>query len=366
MAPRRGGGGIFSGGSSASCSSSAFTSELPRIDLGYLATYLLIDLVLLWVAARKLFRFKHSNKPPGRWLLMLSIIPRVCAHAWSLLFLVLDQCLITTPELTVKLALVSTFLHVIAISLLVGALMVSICKRLHQIANMSPRLIAILHGLWTGGFAGSYLIAMCIYAAEAVQQFEYSSSFSSSPALESLARARNGLMILAGVLFVAGMLSTAYTLLSAMSRGSNLKTSSLRRYAPFLAATCVGFAATFLAEQIVTYRLLRGTYVTPDSYYAVRFLYMFFYSASFLLAVLIVTSPALANNEPPGVVQETFQQQPAASYAYPVQPNPPGPNVPLMQQYPQQSYPPVPPVQPYQANQQPYDPHSPRPPAAYY
>ncbi|OJD28102.1 hypothetical protein ACJ73_00499 [Blastomyces percursus] len=230
---------------------------------------------------------------------------------------------------------------------------------------MSPRLIAVLHGIWTGGFAGFYLIAMCIYAAVTVQQFEYSSSFSSRRALKSSIKAWNGIMILAGVLLVAGMLSTAYTLLSAMSRGSN-KTSSLRGYAPFLAATCVGFGATFLAEQILTYRVFwesRGAYVTPGEYYAALFLYMFFYSASFLLAVLIVTSPALTNNEPPGVVQETFQQP--ASYAYPVQPNPPGPNVPLMQQYPQQSYPPVAPVQPYYANQQPYDPHNPQPPAAY-
>ncbi|PGH00219.1 hypothetical protein GX51_05916 [Blastomyces parvus] len=364
MAPRRGGGGggSYFGGGTPSCSRYAFESGTAKVSLSYNVVYLVIGIVLLWVASRKLFKVKHGNKPPGRWLLILSLTLIVCAQAWFLVFLVLGQCTITSGRFNTKITLVATFLNVLAVSLLVGALMVSICKRLHEVANMAPRRIAMLHGLWAGAFAGFYFISACIYAAISTLQFEYSSSRSSYRALGGLIRGWNGVLTLAGVILLAGMASTAYTLLSAMSRG-NLKTSSLRRYLPFLAVSCVGLGVTFLADLILTYRLfwaVRNSYiVSAGGYYALTFIYMLFYCLSSLLAVLVVASPAMTNNEPQGVTHEAFpQQQP--SYAYPVQQNPPDANVPLMHQYPQQSYPPVPPVQPYNAHQQP------QPPASYY
>ncbi|KLJ08798.1 hypothetical protein EMPG_15766 [Blastomyces silverae] len=366
MAPRRGGGGSFGGGSSASCSSYAFSIVTSKIDLVYFVAYLIIDSVLLWLAKRKLFGSKDGGKPPGRRYLMVSITVMVLAHTWGLVFLVLGQCDITNIPLSAKLSLVGVFLSVIATSSLVGALMISICKRLLQVANMSPRIIAILHILLSGGFAVFYFIATCIFIPLITEQFGYSSTNT-----ESLVMAWNGVMTLAGVLLVVGMLSTAYTLMATMSRGASLKASRLRRYAPFLAVSCVGFGATFLAQQILTYSFAwkPSVSVTRGSLHALGFIFMFCYSSSFWFAVLFAASPALTNNERRSVAEEPFQQQ-QPTYEYPVQPNALGPNVPLMQQYPQQSYPQqsypsVPPAQPYHANQQPYDPHHPKPPAAY-
>ncbi|KAG5295446.1 hypothetical protein I7I50_08204 [Histoplasma capsulatum G186AR] len=368
MAPRRsGGGGIFISSSSASCSSSAFIATSSKIYLGYFATFFIIDSALLWIASRLLFKLQRG-RPLLRWLLILSIILTVFDHAWDVLFLVLGECSITGVDLSVKLALVSSFLDVVAISLLVGVVMVSLCKRLHHIANMAPRLIAILHGLWAAGFACFYFIAMCLYAAITTKQLDFSSSYGRRKALASLVMGWNGMMTLAGVVLLLGMLSTAFNLVGPLSRCRHQKSSSLSIIVSFLALSSVCFGASFLAHQILVYRMFWKTTSVIDArdgYYALVFLNLFFYSSTFLFALLVTVSPAFSDNEPSNDVHHPVPQQ--LAYALPVQQNPPDPHILLMQQNAQQPYPPVGMTQPYQPTQQhPYHPHHNTPPAPYY
>ncbi|OJD16581.1 hypothetical protein AJ78_03272 [Emergomyces pasteurianus Ep9510] len=366
MAPRRGGGGggSFGGSSSASCSSSAFTSTNDQIYLGYFIAFFVIDSVLLWMASR-LFKLKRSD-PFVRWPLMLSVILNVFIHGWNLLFLVLGECGAIGINLNVKLSLVSGFLSVIATSLLVGAVMVPICKRIHQVANMSPRLIATLHGLLVTGFAVFYFIAACLIAAITTMESGFS-TYRRRRALASLIVAWNGVVTFTGVVLLLGMLSTAFNLVSPMSRSKVLQSSSLRRNILCLALSSICFGAFFLADRIVAYRVTwkqSSNYDLLVSYYAMEALCLFFHSLTFLFALLVATSTALTDG-----VQSVAQEQPAqpqSNYAYPIQSNPPDFNVPLMQQYPQQSYPPVPSVQPYQQPHQLYDPHHHPVPAPYH
>lgn len=146
-------------------------------------------------------------------------------NGWDLLFLVLGECNITDVDLIVKLSLVSGFLGVIAASLLVGAVMVSICKRLHQVANMSPRLIAIIHGLWAAGFAFIYFVATCLFAVITTREIDFSSSSRRRRGWAGLVVGWNGVMTFAGVVLLLGMLSTAFNLISSMSRCKALKSS---------------------------------------------------------------------------------------------------------------------------------------------
>ncbi|KKZ61836.1 hypothetical protein EMCG_03625 [[Emmonsia] crescens] len=351
MAPRRGG-HFGGGGSSSACSSNAFALTSNRIYLGYFIAFLLVDAVLLSMASRRLFKPKRGG-PLVRWLLMLSIILSVFIHGWDLLFLVLGECNITDVDLIVKLSLVSGFLGVIATSSLVGAVMVSICKRLHQVANMSPRVIAIIHGLWAAGFAFIYFVAACLFAVIATREIDFSSSSRRRRGWAGLVVGWNGVMTFAAVVLLLGMLSTAFNLISSMSRCKALKTSSLRRDIPFLALSSVCFGASFLAHQILAYRVswkAVSSFDLRDGYYAVVFLSLFFYSSTFLFALLVATSPALTDNELQNVAQDPNQQQ--TNYAYPIQSQ-----TPLMQQYSQQPYTSAPQTQPYQPPHQLYDPH---------
>ncbi|OAX82444.1 hypothetical protein ACJ72_03206 [Emergomyces africanus] len=342
MAPRRGGGfgGSFGGGSSASCSSSAFKSTNNQIYLGYFITFFVIDSVLLWMASR-LFKLKRSY-PLVRWPLMFSVILNVFIHGWNLLFLVLGECGATGLDLTAKLSLVPGFLSVISTSLLVGVVMVPICKRIHEVANRSPRLLVIIHGLWAAGFAVSYFIAACLFAAITVMEVSYS-IYRRRWTLAGLVDGWNGVMTLASVVLLLGMLSTALNLVSPMSRCKVLQSSPLRCNILCLALSSVCFGAFFLVDRIVAYRVnwkRSSNYDMVIAYYAMEALYG---------------------------VQSVPQEQPPhqANYAYPIQSNPPDAHVPLMQQYPQHSYPPVPSVLSYQQPHQLYDPHHQPVPAPY-
>ncbi|PGH15220.1 hypothetical protein AJ79_02585 [Helicocarpus griseus UAMH5409] len=374
MAPRRGGGGGRGGSSSPSkCSlNNAFSSPYDKITIAFFAVFLVIDFLLLMVAWSKLVNQKRG-RPAARWGLLISVFLMVFIHAWDIVFITLNECAVTDYDLYPKVQLVSVYLELFAIASLVGVVAVWICKRLHQAANMSPKLIAIFHGLWVAAFAGFYFIAVCIYAAVIAFQTSSSSSSRTRRRLAArLSKAWNGVMILAAVILLLGMISTVFNLLISRSRCAALKSSSLRKHIPLLAICSFCFGVVVLIRQVFSYRV-RWSGPMDDNwingYFAMQFLQMFFYSTTFLFALLAAASPALLDWDKVPAAHIPVQQTPSYAFSS-TQPNQSQQHVqapliqPSPQSSPQQTYPAVPTPQPYShyPTYEPYSNQTPAPP----
>ncbi|KAK2787549.1 hypothetical protein FQN53_004998 [Emmonsiellopsis sp. PD_33] len=316
MAPRRGGGG-GSFGSVSSCASGAFSTKASQAQIAFNAIFSFFNLVLLVMAFRRMCGGKGANTP-GRWALIVALFLSVICALWNLVVQVLYECAVTSGNFYVNLSIAPVFFRWLSDILLVGAVMVAICKRLHQIAGMHPRVLAIGHGALAAIFALFYFIAVCLSAAiTAMDINSYSSGsdyYDQARTLALLEKARRGVMTAAGVFVVIGMISTAINLTTARSRCGALKNGAL---VPLLATTSFCYAAMILISEVVVSRL--QTMVSSNDGYidallTFQFLNMFFNVAAFYFALRVAAAAALGDSVTSNGNHPPVQQQ--QNYAY--------------------------------------------------
>ncbi|KAK2796992.1 hypothetical protein FQN50_009361 [Emmonsiellopsis sp. PD_5] len=346
MAPRRGGGGGGSFGSVASCASGAFSTKSSQAQIAFNAIFSFFNLVLVVMAFRGMCGGKGANTP-GRWALIIAIFLSVICSLWNLVVQVLYECAVTSGNFYVNISLAPVFLRWLSDILLVGAVMVAICKRLHQIAGMHPRVLAIAHGVLAAIFSLFYFIAVCLSAAITALDINSYSSYSSDSdyydearTLALLEKARRGVMTTAGVFVVIGMISTAINLSTARSGCGALKNGVSHSYSlnssrvpmlsysvgsdtypqvlvPLLAASSFCYAAMILISEVVVSRL--ASMVSSDDGYisavlAFQFLNMFFNVAMFYFALRVAAAAALGDSFTSNGTHPPVQQQ--QNYAY--------------------------------------------------
>ncbi|KAK2787140.1 hypothetical protein FQN52_007407 [Onygenales sp. PD_12] len=317
MAPRRGGGGGGSFGSVSSCASGAFSTKASQAQIAFNAIFSFFNLVLLVMAFRRICGGKGANTP-GRWALIVALFLSVICVLWNLVIQVLYECAVTSGNFYVSLSIAPVFFRWLSDILLVGAVMVAICKRLHQIAGMHPRVLAIGHGTLAAIFALFYFIAACLSAAITAMDINsyYSGSdyYDEARTLALLEKARRGVMTAAGVFVVIGMISTAINLTTARSRCGALKNGAL---VPLLATTSFCYAAMILITEVVVTRL--QTMVSSNAGYidallTFQFLNMFFNVATFYFALRVAAAAALGDSLPSNGNHPPVEQQ--QNYAY--------------------------------------------------
>ncbi|KAB8269507.1 hypothetical protein BDV30DRAFT_187560 [Aspergillus minisclerotigenes] len=315
MAPRRGG-GSYSGGSSSSssssssCSGSAFSSQAAQITIAFHALFFLVFCGLFCFASFKWIRSKQKGRALRRWFpLGFSIVFSIVAVILNIVLLTLIQCDITSITVYQLVSLVPGWLSALAYFLLIALIMVPICKRLVQGNRKIAKMVTIVHTIYVVVLGIILLCHLAIYTH--LVDASYRGTLVSGSTLRyhqiKLATAY-------AVLAVIGMLMAAANMLFALTRGHHLRRGILFPAIILLILSSLGMTVLDLANHIII-DYLQAEYISKgiDAYNrsleAQNFLGYFFYSLTFLMALLVASSNQLSDNTSTGPVKHLQNQQ---------------------------------------------------------
>ncbi|KAE8326001.1 hypothetical protein BDV39DRAFT_97276 [Aspergillus sergii] len=308
MAPRRGG-GSYSGGSSSSsssssCDGSAFSSQAAQITIAFHALFFLVFCGLFCFATFKLIRSKQKGRAIRRWFpLGFSIVFSIVAVVLNIILFTLVQCDITSITLYQRVSLVPSWLSALAYFLLIALIMVPVCKRLLQGNRKIAKMVTIVHTIYVVVLGIILLCHLAIYTH--LVDASYRGTLVSASTL------RHHQMRLATaytVLSVIGMLMAAANMLFALTRGHHLRRGILFPATILLILSSLGMTVLDLSNHIII-DYLQADYIRKgiDAYNrsleAQNFLGYFFYSVTFLMALLVASSNQLSDNASTGPVK---------------------------------------------------------------
>ncbi|WEW60313.1 hypothetical protein PRK78_005798 [Emydomyces testavorans] len=297
MAPKGGRGGGRGGSgrssSSSSCSSDAFSSDFERTLIAFVALWLLVDLVLASIVNRRKKRILSLGYPKEslQWaVISLCITFTIVALLLSIIGTVLIECG-TGTDTGAHLVIAASWLFALGILLLYGLILIPVCRQLHQVAGqVMAKIVTFAH------FGLMVFISIILLAFLAVYTAATEAALSSSLRLDilSLLDAQRGLLITYDVFALIGMIIAAVTIGIAVSRSSGLRSGSIAVWIPLLVAASLGLAAFQLGTDVNSLfgrninRSLRSRAL------ATLFIGQFFFSATFLCVLFVVSNPALA------------------------------------------------------------------------
>ncbi|KAB8221595.1 hypothetical protein BDV33DRAFT_76723 [Aspergillus novoparasiticus] len=326
MAPRRGG-GSYSGGSSSSSSSSscngpAFSSQAAQITIAFHALFFLVFCGLFCFATFRLIRSKQKGRALRRWFpLGFSIVFSIVAVILNIILFTLVQCDITSITLYQIVSLVPSWLSALAYFLLIALIMVPICKRLVQGNRKIAKMVTVVHTIYVVVLGIILLCHLAIYTHLVDASYRTHVLVSASTLRYHQIRLATAYTVLS----VIGMLMAAGNMLFALTRGHHLRRGILFPAIILLILSSLGMTVLDLANHIII-DYLQADYIRKgiDAYNrsleAQNFLSNFFYSATFLMALLVASSKQLSDNASTGPVKHLQNQQKYTSVSQAQQP----------------------------------------------
>ncbi|KJK64088.1 hypothetical protein P875_00138499 [Aspergillus parasiticus SU-1] len=262
-----------------------------------------------------------STLPQGwaTWMLPF-VLGAFLAVILNIVLLTLIQCDITSITVYQLVSLVPGWLSALAYFLLIALIMVPICKRLVQGNRKIAKMVTIVHTIYVVVLGIILLCHLAIYT--------HLIDVSYRGTLVSASTLRYHQMRLAtayAVLSVIGMLMAAANMLFALTRGHHLRRGVLFPVIILLILSSLGMTVVDLANHIII-DYLQADYIRKgiDAYNrsleAQNFLGYFFYSVTFLMALLVASSNQLSDNASTGPVKHPQNQQKYPSISQAQQP----------------------------------------------
>ncbi|KAL4786323.1 hypothetical protein BJX76DRAFT_355227 [Aspergillus varians] len=285
MAPRRYGSGNLS------CSSYAFESDTPRIDVAFSALYLIVSIALFFVATRRFGQSKKHGQPvAGSIWLCLALIFAILCYIATIVITVLQECDTLSTRYYFPAWTVSIWLWQLSSYILTAVILTSICRKLQ---NEFARVQQSILTLQTGGAALLGVIVVA-YLGLTTAIYHYTSYYNGRTA--SLAEAQRGLRMTALTLSVACMLLASATMYRALFQAPvYLRSKSIETGTIALILSALGYTATDLGgyvQLVFIYGRLSGT-ADYNAYlrssYAISFIASFFYSVAFYAAIRVAS-----------------------------------------------------------------------------
>ncbi|KAL3462396.1 hypothetical protein BJX64DRAFT_259046 [Aspergillus heterothallicus] len=289
MAPRRGGGGGGYGGSSVSCSDSAFGTEGARVYIAFHALFTAAALTLSIVGSSKGKRAKAGGRPIVAlgWL-SFSIILALFSYVISIIVLVLSQCEISYTDDTYPAYIVGTWLATLSQFIVNAVILISISRKLHTEFGQGPPAIL---GVQKGYAALLFVLAiagLALYTASLVAIFDRSDSSLS----EDLVEPQKGIWTTYYTLSVVGILLAAATITKSVFGGSGFsRPRKLSGWVSTLLIAALGFNVTNLASYVyITFNDTTSISYSEalriqQSSQAMYFIISFFYFLAFYAAL---------------------------------------------------------------------------------
>ncbi|KAE8370635.1 hypothetical protein BDV27DRAFT_35646 [Aspergillus caelatus] len=315
MAPRRGGGSYSgsssSSSSSSSCSGAAFSAQAAQITIAFHALFFLVFCGLFCFAAFKLIRSKQKGVALRRWFpLGFSIVFSIAAVILNIVLFTLTQCDIASITVYQLVSLLPSWLSALANFLLIAVIMIPICKRLVQGNRKIAKMVTIVHTIYVIVLGIILLCHLAIYTHIIDASYRTGDRVNAS----TLRHHQMRLATAYTVLSVIGMLMAAANMLFALARGRHLRRGILFPAIILLILSSLGMTVLDLANHIIIDYLQReylqkGVGAFNRSLLAQNFLLYFFYSATFLMALLVASSNQLSDKASTGPVKHLQDQQ---------------------------------------------------------
>ncbi|EGD96756.1 hypothetical protein TESG_04187 [Trichophyton tonsurans CBS 112818] len=352
MAPKGGkgggGGGHYGGGRhgssrySSRCASGAFKDGAIVASMVFLAVFLLTFLCLGCLTSNKSTAMKKRNQRKSRslwWALSLSLTLITGSTILFITTTVMRECRSTDNyEL---LSIIRTWFKNWGTLLLIGVIMVPLCKHLHQLAGKTlGRVVAIGH------FAVMVVMAILLICYLGLQS-SLPSIRANYRVLDALSKVTSGLGATYDVVAFIGTCLASISILFAVIRSSQIQNSWAKKWIFFV----IIFPVLLTLFDVVYgfHFYVRGQTYTTLAFAIFTLLWNLFYTMSYLAVLYIVSEGSLAPATQPGAIDPN---DPAKGAYVPVQPSPQPPfqnvntayNSPMQQQqfqHSMQSQPPM-------------------------
>ncbi|KAL2857304.1 hypothetical protein BJY01DRAFT_242376 [Aspergillus pseudoustus] len=314
MAPRRGGGGGGYGGSSVSCSDSAFERQGSRIYIAFYALFFVTALVLSIIASSKAKRAKGTGRPliAYGWL-STSIIFAMFSYIISIVVLVLNQCAISYSDDLYPAYIVSSWVSTLSFFILNAVILISFSKKLHTEYGQGP---ATILGVQKGYVALLLVLALASLALSTTDNVaiydkgDYSLHY-------DLVEPQKGVVTTYYTLSVVGILIASGTIIKSVFGGSGFsRPKKLTSWVSALLVGALGFNVTLLADYVniafrSTTNMTRSEAESLEkSQQATYFLISFFYLLAFYAALEVGAYGASAVTANPAYTVPAAQHNP--------------------------------------------------------
>ncbi|KAL4915878.1 hypothetical protein BDW62DRAFT_187395 [Aspergillus aurantiobrunneus] len=318
MAPRRGGGSGGSGGSSSiSCSSSAFDTEYARIEIAFAALYLVVYLVLWFLASIQFARSrKHGQPVAGSIALTISIFFATVAQIAKVVFITLNECGTTSPANSYPASLVALWLQYLSQYLLTAVILVPLCRRLQTIFVRVQKPVLIFQAVWAGLLVALLLAYLGISTAISVYLYGDGPGYAGEAGtkIEDLREPQRGVMTTYCVLALVGIIIASATMAQALAHAPSLRSRDITTWTTILSLSALGYTATVLGGWIQTAFTITTieTQSEIDSFNrgmdAVIFLTGFFYALAFYAALRVGSYRVAPTVSQPPVYEPGYDQ----------------------------------------------------------
>ncbi|KAM5490856.1 hypothetical protein MaudMau93_002264 [Microsporum audouinii] len=321
MAPKggKGGGGGRGGGShhgsssfSSSCASGAFDDGAIVASIVFLSIFLLTFLCLGCITSTKSTAMKKRNQRKSKslwWAMSLSLTLVIGSTVLFIATTVMREC--RTVENYELLSIIRTWFKNWSALLLIGVIMVPLCKHLHQLAGkVLGRVVAVGH------FAVMVIMALLLTCYLGLQS-SLSDIRANYRVLRALSQATTGLGATYSVVAFIGTCLASISILFAVIRSSQIQNSWAKKWVFFVIIFPV--LLTFFDLVYSFHFYVRGQTYTTIAFAVFTFLWNLFYTMSYLAVLYIVSEGSLAPIAQPGPEN---QHDPTKGVYAPVQANP--------------------------------------------
>ncbi|EFR01735.1 hypothetical protein MGYG_04736 [Nannizzia gypsea CBS 118893] len=323
MAPKGGkggGGGHYGGGGGrhgsssfkSSCRSGAFKNGAIVASMVFLGIFLLTFLCLGCISSSKSTAMKKRNQRKSRslwWAMSLSLTLIIASTILFITTTVMSEC--GSGSNLQLLITIRTWFKNWSVLLLIGVIMVPLCKHLHQLAGkVLGRVVAISH------FAVMVIMAIFLTC--------YLALLSSLPnirgnyrVVQALSDVTTGLGITYNVIAFIGTCLASFSILFAVIRSSQIQNSWAKKW---IFIVMVFPVLLTLFDVVYGFHFsIRHQRYTVTAFAVFTFLWNLFYTMSYLAVLYIASEGSLVPITQPGAADPNDPTK--GAYA-PVQPNP--------------------------------------------